>query len=259
MTNDNGTNRPAAAVFRIGVLGAFVSMALLSCGSEGDGRDRDGPGSSGAVANNEATMRVFVGLVVFGHEVRSFRPCGSEDALWAVDRTSRLQGLCEEMAPHGEPYQEVFAAVEGRTTPAPGEGFGADYSGGIEIVDVLYMAREGFGCEIDLSGFEYRVYGNEPFWTAQVSNREIRLTILGEPERKFVEIERREKDNQILFAGRNEAGAIMELAIVREPCRDSMSGTLFGASATLSLESKRLHGCALKGTGSTKNQTDLEP
>ena len=89
------------------------------------------------------------GLTVFGHEVRSFKPCGSETSLWAVDSSGLLWDLYTEMTVQDPPYQSVFVTVEGRLSAAPRDGFGADYAGTLFVDEVLYVAREGFGCDFD--------------------------------------------------------------------------------------------------------------
>ena len=36
---------------------------------------------------SERTVRTFRGHLVLGHEVRSFKPCGSDQESWVLDRT----------------------------------------------------------------------------------------------------------------------------------------------------------------------------
>ena len=187
------------------------------------------------------------GYAGFGHEVRSLRPCGSEEALWAIDRSGLLWELHGELAPRREPYEELFAVVRGRLAPPPEDGFGAGYAGGIAIDEVLYIAREGLGCETDWAGFEYRAQGNEPSWSVVVSNDAMRLSRLGEPQRAWVGLRERHTGESVSFAGAGEDGTPVELAIERAPCRDSMAGTYHALSATLRIGEERLEGCAVGG------------
>jgi putative lipoprotein len=189
--------------------------------------------------------QIFRGLAVHGHEVRSFRPCGSEEALWAIDRQGVLWESHNELVPRREPYEEVFAVVAGRMGPAPTEGFGAEYPGRLDLDEVLYVAWEGFGCDTDWSGFDYRAYGNEPFWNVEVSPAGLRLNRLGSESRTWADVRERALENGVRYEG---DGPPIELTLVREPCRDSMSGAYFGMSARLVLGAEELRGCALPGS-----------
>jgi putative lipoprotein len=190
------------------------------------------------------SRQIFRGLAVHGHEVRSFRPCGSDEALWAIDPQGVLWEIHNELVPRSEPYEEVFAVVAGQMGPPPTEGFGADYPGRIEVDAVLYVAWEGFGCDTDLSGFDYRAYGNEPFWNVELSAGALRLNRLGSETRTWTDVQEQAIENGVRYEG---DGPPIELTLVREPCRDSMSGAYFGMSARLVLGAVELRGCALPG------------
>jgi uncharacterized membrane protein len=145
------------------------------------------------------------------------------------------------------PYQEVFVVVEARRVPAPVEGFGADYAGGIEIEDVLYAGLEGPGCNENWSAFQYHVHGNEPFWSVEVSDRHMRLSRLGSQDRSWHEIIVIRADDRVRYTGSDVAKPVVELTITREPCRDSMSGAYHAFSAVLRMGDEELRGCALQG------------
>lgn len=187
------------------------------------------------------------GYARFGHEVRALRPCESQDDLWAIDRSGLLWELHRELAPHREIYEELFVIVRGQLGPAPQDGFGADYAGGVIVDEVLYVAREGFGCETDWASFEQRAQGNEPSWSVVVSDGTMRLSRLGEPPRTWSGVRELRTGEISSFAGVGEDGRPVELAIERAPCRDSMSGSYHALRATLSIGAERLEGCAVTG------------
>jgi uncharacterized membrane protein len=191
---------------------------------------------------------VFRGYAVHGHEVRSFRLCGTKDTLWAVDRSQLLWDLHVQLKLGRQPYEEVFAVVRGQLGPPPKEGFGADYPGQLIVEEVLYATREGFDCDTDWEGFRYRAMGNEPFWSVEVSPTEIRLRRPGFPDVVWVDTREKTAGDQVQYMGDDDAGRSMELTITRSPCRDTMSGAYFGLSATLRIGSEELKGCALIGS-----------
>jgi putative lipoprotein len=212
---------------RLIALSAVMALAASACG--------DGAPES----------QIFRGLAVHGNEVRSFRPCGSDEALWAIDPQGVLWQVHNELAPGSEPYEEVFAVVAGRPGPAPTEGFGAEYPGRLDIDEVLYVAREGFGCDTDLSGFDYRAYGNEPFWNVELSAAGLRLNRLGSAAQTWADVREQTIERDVRYEA---DGPPIELTLVREPCRDSMSGAYFAMSARLVLDEEELRGCALPGS-----------
>jgi uncharacterized membrane protein len=191
--------------------------------------------------------RVFWGHASYGQEVRSFRPCGEEEALWARDPSGLLWDLHAELAPGLEPYEEVFAVVRGEAGPPPADGFGADYPGEILVGEVLYAAGEGFGCDFDWRRFRYRAQGNEPFWWAEVRPQELRVGRMGEEETGWRTIRESADGNRLSFVAGEGSATAAELRLLSEPCRDTMSGAYFALAAELHLGDRVLRGCALPG------------
>ncbi len=223
----------------LGFAGLLAVALVAACGSRepADTRRAGGPGAPSVVS----------GFAVHGHEVKSFRPCGTEEPLWAVDRSRVLWEVYEELAFHNQPYEEIFCIVEGTLEPAPEDGFGAGYAGAIEVTKVFYMAQEGFRCNLDLTRFFYRAYGNEPFWSVWISAGGITLAMPGREDGTWVEVETQQQGTGPLYLASGPSGSIA-ISIVEEPCRDTMSGAYFSLSAAVVLGDIELRGCALKGT-----------
>ena len=224
---------------------AFIASLLLIAGCGSRNRAEHGQADPRETAAALETVR---GFAVFGHEVRSFRACGTEEELWAIDKSGLLWELHKELALNREPYEEVFAIVEGLFGPPPEDGFGSSYPGALEVTRVLYMTQEGFRCNLDLSQFCYRTYGNEPSWSVRVSADGITLRMPGSEELVWPDISRQASDNGAIFTADGPAGPI-ELHITEEPCRDTMSGAYFAYAARMRLGPDEFAGCALKGTG----------
>lgn len=223
---------------------ALVIMTLaLACGSREQAETERGD------APRPSAQPVTVsGFAVRGHEVRSFRPCGTEEPLWAIDRSGTLWEAYEVLAFKNQPYEEIFCIVEGVLGPAPEDGFGADYIGAIEVVKLLYMAKEGFRCNLDLDGFCYRTFGNEPFWSVRVSAEGMTLSMPGYEDRSWTDIREHHVDEGIRYVADGPHGSL-DLLITPEPCHDTMSGAYFAYSARMRLGDEGFTGWALKGTG----------
>ncbi|MFC1639536.1 hypothetical protein ACFL3B_02080 [Gemmatimonadota bacterium] len=214
----------------------------IACGS---GSGAGEPQSSGPAPDQV----VLKGHAVYGHEVRTIRPCGEAEPVWAIDSTGLLWDLHRELAPGMEPYEEVFVVALGSFGDASSDGFGADYPGSFIIKQVIYAAGEGFGCDLDLSDFSYRLSGNEPFWGLTLTETTAELSRMDAPVRVWHGIRsERFEAGVIISAERNDAG-ILEVHLSEEPCRDSMSGAFYAYTATVLVAGEELRGCALRGAG----------
>jgi len=230
----------------------FLGVGSCTSGDGEDARSRDVPVDKVDQANAADTVgdiEIVRGHYVFGHEVRSLRPCGEDEALWVFDRTNLLKGLHGELAPGTTPYAEVFVVATGRVGPPPDEGFGADYPGAWTIDDVIYAAFEGFGCDFDWSRFLYRAQGNEPFWMLEVLPTGMRLTRPGHPDLNWTEVNQNRTEGAVIFRGIGGGNPPVELVIEAGPSRDTMSGAYYGLSARLVLGDQIFKGHALRGTG----------
>jgi len=221
------------------LLGCLTVLCPLACDG-GSGADEARPDES---AREHVLLK---GHAVFGHEVRTIRPCGAEQAVWAIDSTGLMWEMHQELAPHVEPYEEIFVVVLGHGGDAPTDGFGADYPGSFVVDKVLYAAGEGFGCSLELDSIHYRASGNEPFWTLLLTGSAIELIRMGEAGRTWNEIQSRSTDSGVTYVG-EASGSNVAVTISQEPCRDSMSGAFFAYRATVVVSGETLDGCALRG------------
>jgi uncharacterized membrane protein len=198
-------------------------------------------------------LKIVRGGYTFGHEVRSLRPCGEQEALWVVDRSGLLEPLHGELAPGTTPYAEIFVVAAGHIGPAPQDGFGADYAGMLTVEEVIYAAFEGFGCDFDWGRFSYRAQGNEPFWMVEVGATGMRMTRPGEPDLEWADVDEQRRDGTVVFqaAGADHVPAVV-LTIEAGASRDTMSGAYYGLSARFLLGDRSLRGHALRGTQRSK-------
>jgi uncharacterized membrane protein len=230
---------------------AFLTLLAASCTRRGpgvSGADDALPGTGRLPSRGPAEGQVFRGHAVHGHEVRAFRPCGSEQTLWAMDRSRLLWSLHGELLAHAGSYGELFAVLKGTRGAAPDAGLGSDYAGTLRVDEVLYAGLEGPDCETEWDRFRYRAAGNEPFWSAVLSAGGLRVTRPGEEDLAWPEFrEERVAAGLRVEAGGGPDGVPVSLEITAAPCRDTMSGAYFAYEARLRLGSRQLAGCALTG------------
>ena len=215
-----------------------LAALLTGCGG-GDGDQPQG---------TKTGVEIFRGHAAFGHEVRTFQPCGKDDILWAVDESGTLWDVHRELAPPTVPVARLFAVVEGQRGPAPADGFGADYPGALQVTRVLYLGLEGPDCDFGWSRFQYQAVGNEPFWSMEVTAGGLVLKRPGEADLAWSAVTRKADGDQLRFVATGDGGLPpVELVIEPGPGRDTMSGSYFGLSARMKLGVKAFRGRALVG------------
>ena len=85
-------------------------------------------------------LETISGEVVYGHEVRSFRPEGSEEELWLMGNLEEVKArFTEEQIQNYEPIQMTLV---GERAESPTDGFGSDYAGAFMIIKVLDVVIE---------------------------------------------------------------------------------------------------------------------
>jgi hypothetical protein len=118
---------------------AIVAINISACASAGDLQVR--------------------GNYYWGHEVESFRPCGSEKSFWVVGSDSVLKPLRDKAKllarAAGKPYQAVYVEAFATREAKAEDGFAADYEGiyrftGVRVVSASspnnckHMANNSF-------------------------------------------------------------------------------------------------------------------
>jgi hypothetical protein len=82
------------------------------------------------------------GFYVFGHEVRTFKPCGSDSVFWvqgSPDVHAELRTNYERLAT--EPYDSIYIRVVGRRSWETASGFAENYDGYWIVTEVLEARR----------------------------------------------------------------------------------------------------------------------
>lgn len=70
------------------------------------------------------------GWLTIGHEVRTFKPCDSNEALWSVGQSPAMKAIIaayRQAPPDGQAYRPLFVVLAGELMDPPADGFGADY------------------------------------------------------------------------------------------------------------------------------------
>lgn len=195
-----------------------------------------------------AEVSVVRGFLVLGPEVRSIKPCEEEDEWWVIP-TPRVTEVYEALG--GGAYEAVFVEVDATRGPPPASGFGADFAGLLTMRELRRAepADEGFGCTEDLSTFEFRASGEEPFWHLRVTPQSMTLSTPAGPEASFEAAAAAMAAGGWTYSSESTGPeAVSIIATFRpDPCTDSMSGAVYSWTAEVTVGTERRVGCAWQG------------
>jgi hypothetical protein len=93
--------------------------------------------NEGGKTSSEQKSNSLKGYLTLGHEVRTFKPCGSNKTFWVTDKTGKLQELYSKLTVGKKPYTPIFTEIEVKDKGKAKEGFPAEYEGVYEVVNVL--------------------------------------------------------------------------------------------------------------------------
>jgi uncharacterized membrane protein len=203
-------------------------------------------GSRRSLATAESTF-LLRGLLVLKGDSGSFVGCGSDHGYRLIDRTGgRLRRVYDGLASRlGE---RVYAEVVGSVDPEVDRSKRA--GGSLTVIELRRASPPGeiSGCPRTDSRADLLARGNEPFWSVSVYANRI---IFREPENlagiEFPpSVPVAEKDRRV-YRSKREGPAPREIEIVVQEtgCTDSMSGEYLHLTAVVTLDDRRLEGCAV--------------
>ncbi|CAM2880516.1 hypothetical protein [Vibrio rarus] len=216
-----------------------TSMMLLGCSSTEPQQntvtsiENDALPSQPRLPNIDAPARVLLrGQVVIGHESRTIQPCNSNTTYW-LKLPEAVFNAAESIK--SKPYQPMYAEVFGYFEPATA-GLAEEFASQFVVTEFNIISAENpQRCQQPLH--EDRVFGNEPSWSATVSNYAVSLTQAKQAQ--VFPVTNLEQD----VDGSHYQLTKGQLNIQQQVCRDSMSDSVYGWSAQLQLEDKTLIGC----------------
>ncbi|WP_261834410.1 COG3650 family protein [Vibrio ishigakensis] len=196
------------------------------------------------VIDDSAPARILLkGQMIWGHEVRTLQPCGSENAFWVQLPEAFKQPVSNLTS---EPYQPMYAEVFGYLEPTAA-GFAEQYPAQFVVTEVNMVTAENPNrCE--QSTRPDRAFGNEPFWNATYDEQKVTFTQMGQEAQEFT-VKELEQDLTQTRVDYNSGS----LTIDKQICRDTMSDSLYGTSSSVEVNGK-----AFKGCSTLSNQADQE-
>lgn len=96
-------------------------------------------------AHDSQKEKVMKGHLVFGHEVRSFKPSDSDKTYWLIDASD--DDIWDKYKSFNKaPYQPIYAEIKVVKSERSDIGFAQDYDGIYEVKDLIKISAEVSTC-----------------------------------------------------------------------------------------------------------------
>ncbi|MEZ9231105.1 COG3650 family protein [Vibrio amylolyticus] len=216
----------------------LISLAALQACSSHTSSTKSAENNTASLENPDTIQpQTFVlrGQVIVGHEVNSITPCGSNKQFWlALDETQRPQAAKLVRSPYQPLYGEVIGHL---ATPNP-HGFDSDFEARFVVDQINFLTAENpERCNQPPKATQ--VFGNEPNWSATFKGDDLIFQRMGF-EAQSLAI----RSNQITANKREYTLRNGELLLEEKICSDSMSDSLYGWRASMTLDGETYKGCA---------------
>jgi uncharacterized membrane protein len=164
----------------------------------------------------------------------------------------QTDGVLRQTFPMLPEEATIYVEAYGERTQAPKDVATArGYSGALILEEVLYAAqrKEGeSGCEAEAPAYIVTARGGDPFWSAEIREKEIMWRQSEAPREMLLQIPvAADAEGTVSYRGVAE-GFELEMDIEGQPCRDAASGEYFAYSARASLNGREFNGCARVGS-----------
>jgi uncharacterized membrane protein len=223
----------ASTMSRANLAAIPLLLLAVACGGSKGGTPPEKSPATEAEATPSSTGPAR-GILWISDGVPTFRECGAP-----AKTASALADPAGELA-------QAFASLNA----SPAEGIYVELEG---VPGKLLRARglkEGVGCDAPVFEGEFAASGNEPFWAIEIREDGI---VYRSPElpkgRIYPYAFTRTASDGVVYATKTEGPIVSTLEIALEPerCVDSMSGELRNLKAMVTLDGRKLSGCAMAG------------
>ncbi|CAM4234416.1 COG3650 family protein [Vibrio neonatus] len=222
------------------LLSVISSMVLLGCSSTEPPQSSASTTESNVLStqplipDTEAPARVLLrGEIMVGHESRTIHPCNSNATYW-LELPTQVRTAVESMTT--KPNQAMYAEVFGYFEPAT-SGFAQQFGSKFVVTEFNVISTENSN-RCQQAPREARAFGNEPSWSADVSEGAIELSQLGKETLHLPVVNLEQSLSESRYSLTQG-----QLVIRPQMCRDTMSDSIYGWTAQLQVADRSFSGC----------------
>lgn len=202
------------------------------------------PASASAEPPADSGLSIKRGVASAAGDHAIFRACDDTTDLWLIDESD---GALAQLLTEGE--ASVYVEVYGERAAVPDDVPAARGHAGVFILEQLLYgtAGEGAGCAKPAPDYVVAARGNEPFWSAQVTEDGMVWKQPDAPQEIALNsLQSQDAEGTVSYRATTDDHKL-ELLIDAQACRDSMSGEYFAYAARAVLDGRQFKGCAHVG------------
>src|SRR5258705_589417 len=215
-------------------------VPLAGCGSPKSEAPPAGSTAIDTSADESSSKIPRRGILASVGGALNFRECGAPAATTLTDPRGELANALA--TPSAKPADGIYVELD--NAPAT-----ADALAGTTVVRARALG-EGAACDAPVFDGEFAATGNEPFWAVAIRENGITFRSPDLPKgRTFPYALTRTETGSVLYATKIETPVVSTLEVALEPatCIDSMSGERRRFKAHVTLDGRKLDGCAAAG------------
>ena len=205
----------------------------------------DAPATGSDPSGAESGLSIKRGIAKSAGDHVLFRPCDDQADLWLIDEGDDM--LAQLFA---EGMKTAYVEVYGERAPVPDDLPAARNHAGVFVLEQLLYARapsDSGGCVPAAADAIVTARGNEPFWTAEVTDTKTTWQQQDPPlEIKLDAVQSQDVEGTVSYRAKSDSHELA-LVIDAQPCRDLVSDEFFAFAARATLNDKEFKGCARVG------------
>lgn len=205
----------------------------------------DAPLAGSDASGADSSLSIKRGIAKSAGDHVLFKSCDDQAELWLIDEGDDMLGQL-----FAEGMKTAYVEVYGERAPVPEDLPAARNQAGVFVLEQLLYAgapSDSGGCVPPAADAIVIARGNEPFWTAQVT--ETKATWQQQDptlEIKLDTLQSQDVEGTVSYRAKSDSYEL-ELVIDAQPCRDLVSDEYFAFAARAKLNDKEFKGCARVG------------
>ena len=230
---------------KIALLSIALLLLIIACDSKTNTSEKS---ATDAVVKPDGTqadteVKRYIGLFSYGSKGSFFRPCGRDSTMWSVmDSSGEMATRYKTVYQYGYDNQSVMAFIDGSLL-----GKSTNETDNVLKINTL-VKLEQKDWDGYCMGFEFVIFGSQPFWAVEISPKEQYIDFNDEAHLKYhhfkyvkpvIEGDTRTYET-ISFDGKET----LKIVITKGQCKDDSNPKPYPFSGQVILNGKIYNGCA---------------
>ncbi len=229
----------------INIFSITLLLLIIACDSKTNTSEKSTTEAAAKTDGTQADTEVkrYIGLFSYGSKGSFFRPCGRDSMMWSVvDSSGEMVTRYKTVYQYGYDNQSVMAFIDGSL-------LGKSTEGSDNVLKINKLVKlEQKDWDGYCMGFEFVIFGSQPFWAVEISPKEQYIDFNDEANLKYhhfkyvkpvIEGETRTYET-VSFDGQET----LKIVIKKGQCKDDSNPKPYPFSGQVILNGKIYNGCA---------------